>query len=97
MEPAFLIADEAVSALDVSVQMQILNMLLDLRERIGVSIIFIAHDISVVDYICDRVMVVYGGEVVESGKKNAVLDHPENEYTRKLISAVPQITSVKLL
>lgn len=97
MEPAFLIADEAVSALDVSVQMQILNMLLDLRERIGVSIIFITHDISVVDYICDRVMVVYGGEVVESGKKNAVLDHPENEYTRKLISAVPQITSVKLL
>ncbi|SDO05750.1 peptide/nickel transport system ATP-binding protein/dipeptide transport system ATP-binding protein [Lutimaribacter pacificus] len=91
MEPAFLLADEAVSALDVSVQMQILNMLLDLRDRIGVSIIFITHDISVVDYLCDRVMVVYDGEVVEFGEKTAVLDHPQNAYTQRLIQSVPRL------
>lgn len=91
MEPAYLIADEAVSALDVSVQMQILNMLLDLRDRIGVSIIFITHDISVVDYVCDRVMVVYGGEVVELGEVTQVLDRPSADYTRKLIASVPRL------
>ncbi|SFP91048.1 ATP-binding cassette domain-containing protein [Tranquillimonas alkanivorans] len=93
MEPRFLVADEAVSALDVSVQMQILNMILDLRDRIGLSIIFITHDISVVEYICDRVMVMYDGRVVEHGPAQAVLDHPSEAYTQKLIASVPRLAS----
>lgn len=91
MEPEFLVADEAVSALDVSVQMQILNMILDLRDRIGLSIIFITHDISVVEYICDRVMVMYEGRVVEHGSTLSVLDSPREEYTQKLIASVPRL------
>ena len=91
MEPQFLIADEAVSALDVSVQMQILNMILDLRDRIGLSIIFITHDISVVEYICDRVMVMYDGQVMEQGPTPIVLDHPSHVYTQRLIASVPRL------
>lgn len=91
MEPEFLVADEAVSALDVSVQMQILNMILDLRDRIGLSIIFITHDISVVEYICDRVMVMYDGEVMEHGPTMRVLDQPSEAYTRRLIASVPRL------
>lgn len=91
MEPQLLIADEAVSALDVSVQMQILNLFLDLRDRLGVSIVFITHDIAVVEYLCDRVMVMYAGEVVERNTTHALLDAPTHEYTRKLISAVPRL------
>lgn len=93
MEPALLIADEAVSALDVSVQMQILNLFLDLRERLGVSIIFITHDIAVVEYLCDRVMVMFNGEVVERNTSHALLDAPQHEYTQKLISAVPRLAT----
>lgn len=92
MEPEFLVADEAVSALDISVQMQILNMLLDLRDRIGLSIIFITHDISVVEYLCDTVMVMYDGQVVERGRTATVLDHPAHDYTRTLISSVPRLS-----
>lgn len=91
MEPSFLVADEAVSALDISVQMQILNMLLDLRDRIGLSIIFITHDISVVEYLCDTVMVMYGGQAVERGRTQDVLDNPQDSYTRSLISSVPRL------
>ncbi|MAY88292.1 MAG: ABC transporter ATP-binding protein [Pseudooceanicola sp.] len=91
MEPEFLVADEAVSALDISVQMQILNMLLDLRDRIGLSIIFITHDISVVEYLCDTVMVMYGGKAVERGKTADVLDNPQDSYTQTLISSVPRL------
>jgi ABC-type glutathione transport system ATPase component len=91
MDPAFLVADEAVSALDVSVQMQILKMMLDVRERTNVSIVFITHDISVVDYMCDRVMVMYNGEVVELGETARVLDNPRDDYTKSLISSVPKL------
>lgn len=91
LRPKILIADEAVSALDVSIQMQILNLLLDLRERFGVAIIFISHDISVIEYLCDRVAVMCDGRVVEENTTSALIDNPLQDYTRRLISAVPRL------
>lgn len=90
-DPRLLIADEAVSALDVSVQMQILNLLLDIRDRLGLTILFISHDIGVIDYLCDKVIVLAHGRVVESGASSAVISNPEHAYTRKLIQAVPRM------
>jgi ABC-type glutathione transport system ATPase component len=89
LEPRLLIADEPVSALDVSVQMQVLNLLLDLREKLGLTMLFISHDMAVIDYLCDRVVVLYRGEIVETGKTAQVLDEPSHPYTRKLIDARP--------
>ena len=89
VEPAFIVADEPVSALDVSVQAQILNLLKDLRERLGLTILFIAHDLGVVDYIADRVAVMYLGRIVEVGTVDAVLDQPGHPYTEALLAAVP--------
>lgn len=91
MKPKLLIADEAVSALDVSVQMQILNLLLDLRERLGQSIIFISHDMGVIEYLCDRIAVMYRGRVVEEGETSAVIDNPRHPYSAHLIAARPGI------
>jgi ABC-type glutathione transport system ATPase component len=89
LEPRLLIADEPVSALDVSVQMQVLNLLLDLRDRLGLTMLFISHDMAVIDYLCDRIVVLYRGEIVETGKTAQVLDAPTHPYTRKLIEARP--------
>lgn len=91
MKPNLLIADEAASALDVSVQMQILNLLLDLRERIGLGVIFISHDMGVIEYLCDRIVVMYRGRVVEEGAAAAVLDNPRHPYTAHLIAARPRV------
>ena len=91
VNPKVLIADEAASALDVSVQMQILNLLLDLRDRIGLGIIFISHDMSVIEYLCDRVAVMYRGRIVEEGVASAVLDGPRHPYTGHLIAARPRV------
>ncbi len=91
MKPSLLIADEAASALDVSVQMQILNLLLDLRDRIGLGVIFISHDMGVIEYLCDRVAVMYRGRVVEEGAAAAVLDKPRHPYTAHLIAARPRV------
>lgn len=91
MKPSLLIADEAASALDVSVQMQILNLLLDLRDRIGLGVIFISHDMGVIEYLCDRVAVMYRGRVVEEGAADAVLDRPRHPYTAHLIAARPRV------
>jgi oligopeptide/dipeptide ABC transporter ATP-binding protein len=91
VNPKVLIADEAASALDVSVQMQILNLLLDLRDRIGLGIIFISHDMSVIEYLCDRVAVMYRGRIVEEGVASAVLDRPRHPYTGHLIAARPRV------
>jgi oligopeptide/dipeptide ABC transporter ATP-binding protein len=91
VKPKVLIADEAASSLDVSVQMQILNLLLDLRDRIGLAIIFISHDMGVIEYLCDRVAVMYRGRIVEEGLASDVLDHPRHPYTAHLIAARPRV------
>jgi ABC-type glutathione transport system ATPase component len=93
MRPKLLIADEAVSALDVSVQMQILNLLLDLRDQLGLTIMFISHDMGVIEYLCDRICVMYQGQIVEQGATADVIDRAQHPYTAHLIAARPRITA----
>ena len=85
--PALLVADEAVSALDVSVQAQILNLLMDIQDNLGLGVLFISHDLAVVASICDKIMVMNGGKVLESGTLSEVLGSPKNKYTRTLLTA----------
>ena len=89
MEPELIIADEPVSALDVSVQAQVINLLNDLRDRLGLTILFIAHDLSVVKYFSDRIGVMYFGRIVEMASSQELFDHPLHPYTRSLLSAIP--------
>lgn len=88
LNPKMLVCDESISALDVSVQAQIINLLLDLRDKLGVTILFIAHDLAAVRFISDRVAVMYNGKIVEMGKPDIVYNNPQNEYTKKLLAAV---------
>ena len=90
LQPRFIICDESVSALDVSVQAQVLNLLLDLQEEFGLTYIFISHDLSVVQMMSDRVMVMHQGKIVERGYPDQIYSHPEKAYTRKLIEAIPK-------
>jgi peptide/nickel transport system ATP-binding protein/oligopeptide transport system ATP-binding protein len=89
LEPQLLILDEPVSALDVSIQSQILNLLVDLKSRLDLSYIFISHDLSVVEHVSDRVLVMYLGRIVEEGAATQVLGEPRHPYTEALVSAVP--------
>lgn len=90
VNPSFLVLDEPVSALDLSVQAQILNLLADLQDEFGLTYVFISHDLSVVRYIADEVMVMYFGEVVEYGSRDAVFENPQHSYTKTLFAATPK-------
>jgi len=91
LRPQLLVCDESVSALDVSIQAQILNLLKDLQQEFGLTYLFISHDLSVVHYFSDRVMVMHAGKIVESGDAEQVLKQPKDEYTKRLVAAMPGV------
>ena len=90
MKPDVLICDESVSALDVSVQATVLNLLLDLQDEFGMTYVFISHDLAVVKYMADDMLVMNEGAIVERGAADAIYADPQNEYTRKLMNAIPR-------
>ena len=94
--PRLLICDEPTTALDVRVQAQILKLLRDLSEEYGVGILLISHDLRVIRQLCDRVVVMYQGEIVEAGRTEQVFENPQHEYTKQLISAIPSREKVRL-
>jgi len=90
LNPSFIVCDESVSALDVSVQAQVLNLLNDLKKEFGFTVIFISHDLSVVRYISNRILVMNKGKIEESGKADDIYLNPQSEYTKKLIASIPK-------
>ena len=90
VKPKFIVCDEPVSALDVSVQAQIVNLLQDLQAELGLTYLFIAHDLAVVEHISDHVLVMYRGKIVESASAEAIYEAPQHDYTKKLLAAVPK-------
>ena len=90
-EPKLIVADEPVSALDVSIQSQILNLLKKLQQDLGLTMIFISHDLGVVHYVADRIAVMYKGKIVESGEAGKVFHEPEGDYTKRLLASIPRL------
>lgn len=91
VNPEFLVCDESIAALDISIQAQVINLFMDLRKKLGLTYLFISHDLSVVNHIADRVVVMYLGRVVESGRVDQIFDHPNHPYTAALLAEVPRI------
>lgn len=89
VKPRLIVADEATSALDVSLRSQMLDLMMSLQDQLGLSYVFISHDMSVIRYMCDRVAVMYRGKVVEMGDTDQVVNNPQHDYTRSLLSAIP--------
>jgi len=89
VKPRLIVADEATSALDVSLRSQVLDLMMKLQDELGLSYVFISHDMSVIRYMCDRVAVMYRGRIVEEGETDQVVNHPAHDYTRALLSAIP--------
>jgi peptide/nickel transport system ATP-binding protein len=96
LRPSFVVADESVSALDVSVQAQVLNLLNDLKTAFGFTVVFISHDLSVIRYISDRILVMNKGRIEETGDPETIYRHPQSEYTKRLIAAIPKIQGSRL-
>ncbi len=90
LNPRLIVCDEPTSALDVSIQSQILNLLADLQQEMGLSYLFISHDMAVIHHICDRIAVMYNGKIVEEGTRDEIIKSPRHEYTQALLSAVPE-------
>ncbi len=95
LDPEFIIADEPVSALDVSIQAQIINLLKELKERFNLTFLFISHDLSVIKYLSDRIAIMYLGEIIEIGLTEEIFSSPKHPYTKALLSAVPELNSNK--
>jgi ABC-type oligopeptide transport system ATPase subunit len=91
-EPKLIIADEPVSALDVSIQSQILNLLKDLQHNLGLTMVFISHDLGVVHYVADRIAVMYKGKIVEIGTADEVFHAPKDDYTKRLLASIPMLS-----
>jgi len=91
VEPAFLVCDESIAALDVSIQAQVINLFMELREQLGLTYLFISHDLGVVEHLADRVVIMYLGRVVEVAPAEALFDAPNHPYTRALLEEVPRI------
>ncbi len=89
LRPRFIVCDEPTSALDVSIQAQIINLLSDLQQRLGLSYLFISHDMAVIQHVCKRIAVMYKGKIVEEGSRDRILREPQHKYTQSLLSAVP--------
>jgi peptide/nickel transport system ATP-binding protein len=96
LQPSFIVCDESVSALDVSVQAQVLNLLNDLKKELGLTLLFISHDLSVIRYFSDRIIVMNKGKIEEIGAAEQVYQHSRSPYTKKLLSAIPKMPGVNL-